>query len=280
MMPTLARRRNGRFGRTLLLLAALVLLAPTLFIFYWMFTTALKPIGEIVAYPPSFLPRQLTLAHLQDVLRHQNIPRYALNSLIISGSTTAIGLVFSLPAAYALVRLHRQASWGLAILGTRMLPGLLALIGWYRLFQVLDLLDTYQAIVLTHLIYAVPLMIWILMGYFEDLDPDLESAALVDGCSRFGAFLRVGVPLVGPGVIVATILVFITSWNDFIRGLIFAGPDKRPLTLAVFRAMSLDELRWGEMMAAAVFVLLPVLLITLFLQRYIVAGLASGGVKG
>ena len=274
---TLQAQRKIKSG--LLLILAVAFLMPTVFYIYWLVSNALKPNGQINQYPPVIIPYSLTLEHLVGFYEKSNIPRLALNSLIISGATTLLGLFFSVPAAYGLVKLKRQATWGMAILATRMLPGLLALIGWYRLFAVVDMLDTYSAIILTHLIYAVPLMTWILVGYFEDMDPDLESAALIDGCSRFQAFRLVGVPLVLPGITVAAILVFVASWNDFIRGLLFAGPDKRPLVMAVFKSIQLEYIYWGEMMAAAFFVLVPVLLVTVLLQKYIVAGLTTGAIK-
>jgi len=263
-----------------LLFLAIIFLLPTFFILYWLVTKAVETTAEINTYPPTLIPQTFTLEHIELVIKKQNIFRYAMNSIIISGSTTLIGIIAGMPAAYGLVHLGKQSSWGLWILITRMLPGLLALIGWYNLFSKLHLLNTYASIVLTHLIYAIPLIIWIMIGYFEEQDPDLEAAALVDGCTKFRAFILVGVPLAGPGMTVSAILVFVYSWNDFIRGLIFAGPDKRPLTMAVYRAMSLESLHWGEMMAAALFVIFPIAIITIFLQKYIIAGLTQGGIKG
>ena len=118
-----------------------------------------------------------------------------------------------------------------------------------------------------------------MIGYFEDTSPDLESAALIDGCSRFQAFLIVCVPIVRPGILVAAILVFVTSWNDFVRPLIFTGPEKRPLVMAVFQAIALQHIDWGLMMTAAFFVLVPVIVVTIILQKHIVAGLSAGAVK-
>ncbi len=263
----------------LLLSVAIILSIPTLFYLYWLVSNALKPTPQINTYPPVLIPRSLTLEHLVDFWKQGNILRLTANSLFISTSTTLIGLFFSLTGAYALVRLNRQTSLGMLILATRMLPGLLALIGWYRLFIIIGLLDTYTAIILTHLIYAVPLMTWILIGYFEDLNPEIGDAALIDGCSRLQVFLRIQVPLVTPGITVASILVFVVAWNDFIRGLIFAGPDKRPLVMAVLKTIQLNQISWGEMMASAFFVLVPIIVVTIVLQKHIVTGLTAGAVK-
>ena len=277
--PTLTLRTKRRIRNGLLLLAAIIFLTPTLFYLYWLVSNTFKPTPQIIAYPPVFIPKSLTFDHLNRFFAETDLLRLTWNSVFISGSTTVLGLLFAVPAAHGMVKLNLTTSWGTAILVSRLLPGMLALIGWYKLFTQLNLIDTYSAIVLTHLIYAVPLMTWIMIGYFEDTSPDLESAALIDGCSRLQAFLIVCVPIVRPGILVAAILVFVTSWNDFVRPLIFTGPEKRPLVMAVFQAIALQHIDWGLMMTAAFFVLVPVIVVTIILQKHIVAGLSAGAVK-
>jgi multiple sugar transport system permease protein len=140
--------------------------------------------------------------------------------------------------------------------------------------------NSYQALVLTHLIIGLPLVIWIMLGFFEDVHPELEDAALIDGCSRFGAFLRVAMPLTRPGMVVAGILAFIFSWNNFIFAVVLAGPRLQTLPVAVFNVLTFEQVNWGPLAAAALLITTPVLILTVMVQRHIIAGLAAGGLKG
>lgn len=279
-MSTIMSFHVKKYLRTwFLLFLSIVILLPTLAIFYWMVTMAFKTTAENTTYPPTLVPRTFTFEHQKTVFQKQDILRHALNSVIISGGTTFIGLLAGVPGAYAIVRLKLQSNLGMGIIAIRMLPGLLTIIGWYRLFHRVGLLNTYAAIILTHLVYAIPLIIWVMVGYFEEQDPDLEQAAFIDGCGQFRSFVLIALPLAIPGMTVSAILIFVLSWNDFLRCLIFAGPDKRPLTMAVFRAMSFESINWGEMMMAALIVILPILFITIVLQRFIIAGMTRGAIK-
>jgi len=142
------------------------------------------------------------------------------------------------------------------------------------------MIDTYLALIVTHLIITMPFAIWIMISFFEDVPVELEEAALIDGCSRLGVFLRVAAPIASPGIIASAILSLIFSWNNFIFSLILSGDKTMTLPVTVFRFMTYEELNWGGVTAAAVLVALPVLLLTFVIQRYLVKGLALGGVKG
>ena len=135
-------------------------------------------------------------------------------------------------------------------------------------------------VAITHLVITVPMIAWVIISYFEDMHPELEEAALVDGCTIWRAFVSVSVPLARPGIAVAAILAFIQSWNNFIFGAVLAGRETRTLPVAVFNAMTYEQLSWGPLAAAALIVTLPTLLLTVFIQRDIVTGLAAGAVKG
>lgn len=259
------------------LLAALIL--PTAFFFFWMITLALKPDVDNTAYPPVFIPSALTLQNFQYVFDNSPFMRFATNSLIVAVGSTGISLLLGVPAAYGIARSRRYGS-ALLILVARMTPALSYLIPWFILFQQLGMSNTYQALILTHLIIGLPLVIWVMLGFFEDVHRELEDAALIDGCSRFGAFMRVAVPLTRPGIAVSGILAFIFSWNNFIFAVVLAGPRLQTLPVAVFNMLTFEQVNWGPLAAAALLISAPVLILTVMVQRNIITGLAAGGLKG
>jgi multiple sugar transport system permease protein len=148
------------------------------------------------------------------------------------------------------------------------------------LFRYLGLNNTLWALIITHLVIGLPITIWVMMGFFEDLHPELEEAALIDGAGIWNAFRDVALPLARPGMIVAAILAFIFSWNNFIFAVVLAGRETRTLPVAVFNVLTFEQLAWGALAAAALIVTLPVLLLTAFVQRQIVVGMTAGGIKG
>jgi multiple sugar transport system permease protein len=166
------------------------------------------------------------------------------------------------------------------VLAARIIPGISYLIPWYILFRNLKMVDTYLALILTHLVVGLPIVIWVMIGFFEDIPPELREAAMIDGCTDYGAFLRVAVPLVKPGVVATGILSFIFSWNNFLFSVILAGRNTRTLPIAVFNMIGYEEINWGPLAAAATLITLPVVILTLIIQRHIVAGLTFGAVKG
>lgn len=255
------------------------LLLPTLFFFFWMISLALKTDADNLSYPPVFLPGELTLKSFVTVIETNRFTRYALNSLIVGLGSTSLALLLGVPAAYGIAKSQRYGA-ALFILVARMTPALSYLIPWFILFQRLGLANTYQALILTHLIIGLPLVIWIMMGFFEDVHPDLEDAAVIDGCSRFGSFLRVAVPLTRPGIAVAAILAFIFSWNNFIFAVVLAGPKLQTLPVAIFNVLTFEQINWGPLGAAALLVTAPVILLAVIVQRNIITGLAAGGLKG
>jgi multiple sugar transport system permease protein len=256
-----------------------LLMAPTVFFFYWMISLSLKTDVESLAYPPVLIPRALTLANYAYVFANSPLPRFAINSVIVAVGSTGLSLLLGIPAGYGIARSRRYGT-ALLILVARMTPALSYLIPWFLLFQELGLANTYQALILTHLIIGLPLVIWVMIGFFEGVPLELEDAALIDGCSRFGSFLRVAVPLTRPGIVVSGILAFIFSWNNFIFAVVLAGPRLQTLPVAVFSMMSFEQTNWGPLAAAALLITAPVLILTMTVQRDIVAGLAAGGMKG
>jgi len=267
------------FGRLLFGLFVVLLLLPTLFFFFWMASLSVKPDADNLAYPPVFIPSGLTSDNYRSVFENSPFGRYALNSLIVAVGSTSLSLLLGVPAAYGIARSARYGT-ALFILVARMTPALSYLIPWFILFQSLGLANTYLALILTHLIIGLPLIIWIMVGFFEDVHRDLEDAAVIDGCSRFGSFLRVAVPLTRPGIAVSGILAFIFSWNNFIFAVVLAGPRLQTLPVAIFNVLTFEQINWGPLAAAALLVTTPVLILAMMVQRHIITGLAAGGLKG
>jgi multiple sugar transport system permease protein len=255
-----------------------VVLIVMLFPFIWMILTAFRNQAQNTSPVPVwlFVP---TLENFQAVIVGQNFLKFTMNSFIVAAAATGLGLVLGLPAAYAIARfrLRGLAAW---VLVSRIIPYITFLLPWFLVFTQLRLTGTYAALILTHLIITLPMIIWVMIAFFEDIPVELEEAALVDGLTRFGAFRRIAVPLVAPGVATATILSFIYSWNQFLFSLILAGPDTKTVPVAVFNFISYGSINFGGIAAAAVLITLPVVVLALFVQRHILRGLTGGGVKG
>ena len=260
---------------------ALVILfmLPTVFVFYWMITLSLKPQVEAAGYPPSFFRFSVTFKGYADVFAKNPFLLYTWNSLVVATGCTLLALIVGLPCAYSIAH-WRQRGLALSILVARIIPGISYLIPWYILFRNLKMVDTYQALILTHLVVGLPIVIWVMIGFFEDIPGELREAALIDGCTDYGAFWRVAVPLVKPGVVATGILSFIFSWNNFLFSVILAGRNTRTLPIAVFNMIGYEEINWGPLAAAATMITLPVIILTLIIQRHIVTGLTFGAVKG
>jgi multiple sugar transport system permease protein len=271
--------RRGIARRIGFWLAIVVLLSPVVFVFLWMLSLSLKPNVENTAYPPIFIPRQPTLDHFREVFTNSPFGLYAFNSLAVATVSTALSLLVGVPAGYGIAKAR---AYGLAafVLVSRMTPGLSFLIPWFMLFRFLGLNNTLWALIITHLVIGLPITIWVMMGFFEDLHPEIEEAALVDGAGIWAAFRDVALPLARPGMVVAAILSFIFSWNNFIFAVVLAGRETRTLPVAVFNVLTFEQLAWGALAAAALVVTLPVLVLTAFVQRQIIVGMTAGGIKG
>jgi len=273
------RRRLVRAGDALLFYGTLAaLLVFFLFTLVWMILSSLKTNVQITAYPPVWLFRP-TLQNYVDVFTRNPFFAYMVNSTAIALASVGIGLLCGLPAAYSLAR-HRQTALGFLVLTVRILPGIAFLVPLFVIYRQLGLINTHAGIILTHVIVVLPLVIWIMAGFFEDVPRELEEAAMLDGCSRVGTFLRIVLPLSRPGIVAATILSFIASWNNFIFVLILGGKDTITLPMAVYSFVSFEDVNWGGLTAAATIITLPILALTLLVQRHLTRGLTMGAIRG
>lgn len=254
-----------------------VILALFAFPYVWMVINSFKTTEEINTYPPVLLFRP-TLRNLVSVFGETPFVRYAANSAVVTAGAVILGLAVSLPAAYGVARYgrHRLA---VGILVWRMFPGISFLVPWFIAYRALGLLDTYVGLVAAHLVITVPLITWIMLGFFEDIPVEIEEAATIDGCSPLGVFWRVALPLARPGVMSAATLALIFTWNHFLFPLILAGERTRTLPVVVYNFMTFDELNLGGVYASATLITIPIVLVVLLGQRHLVSGLTAGGLK-
>lgn len=268
------------FARNVALgLAVIVAVSPAILFFLWMLSLSLKYEIDNAASPPVFIPNVWAWSNYQDAVGSKNFLIYFRNSILITGAATLIALLVGVPAAYGIARM-RATKAAVIILIARMTPGLSFLIPLFLLFQWLGLLGTLWPQIIIHLVLTVPIVIWIMIGYFETTPIELEDAALIDGASRWQVFRHIAMPIARPGITVAFILSVIFSWNNFVFGVVLAGRETRTLPVAVYNLLSFDQIAWGPLAAAAIMVTLPVMLLTVFAQRQIIAGLTAGAVKG
>lgn len=258
------------------IVVALVII-PFLFPLVWMLLSSLKVQGDITRIPPvwNFTP---TMQHYRAVFADHDFARYIFNSAVIALGSTVFSLILGLPAAYSIAR-FQQTKFSLGILIARIAPGITFLIPWFMLFSRLRMVDTYTSMILAHMLVGLPFIVWVMTPFFEGLPVELEQAAMIDGASQAGAFFRVLLPLTGPGVITSSILAFVFSWNNFMFGVVLTGAKTKTLPVAVFNFMAYSEINWGGLMAAAVVITAPVIVIALVAQKYIIQGLTTGAVK-
>jgi multiple sugar transport system permease protein len=256
-----------------------VIVSPAILVFVWMLSLSLKNEIDNTSYPPVLIPTEWAWRNYALVFEQNPFLLYTWNSIVVSGTATLAALLLGVPAGYGLAK-ARASGIAVLVLISRMTPGLSYLIPLFILFRMIGLTGTLIPVIVTHLVITVPIVVWVMMSFYESLPRELEEAALIDGATLWQAFQKVALPLSRPGVTVAAILSFIFSWNNFIFGVVLAGRETRTLPVAVYNALSFEQVSWGPLAAAALIVTLPVLVLTVFVQREIVGGLAAGAVKG
>ena len=261
----------------------LVMLVWTLVPFYWMIATSLKADREIYGFEATLVPHHPTLAAYVRLFQQTPFLKYVRNSTIIAVSTTAVSLVFGCLGAYALARLRfrgrRLIARGLVF--TYLVPPSLLFIPLFAMMSALSLADMHQGLILAYIGFTVPFCTWLLMGYFRSVPLELEEAALVDGCTRLGALIRVVLPMSLPALAVVAFFSFTQAWNEFLYANVFVNSvEVRTITTGLTMFIIEDVFFWGPMMGAAFLSALPPLVVYLIFQRWVVKGLTLGAVKG
>ena len=274
-------RRRKLIGSIFAYAALLVLLILFLFPLLWIVGLSLKTRMQVFASPPLFIWTP-TLQNYATMLSTGEFQTAFINSLLISIEAVILSIAVGVPAAYAFARFRftGHSPLFMALLVMRMLPPIAVLVPMYVLFSKLGLAHTRFSVVLAYTTFSLPLVVWIMRGFFEELPRELEESAWVDGASRFAAFRMVVLPLVRPGLVAATILTLLLAWNDFIFAAVLTTDATRTLPVLMASFSGDVGVDWGAMTASCVLVVLPVLLFSFAAQRHLVAGLSSGAVKG
>jgi multiple sugar transport system permease protein len=248
----------------------------------WLVLTSFRPLLEITSPRLILLPRDPTLQNYIDVFTRYKTTDYLTNSIIVSLGVVVTNLIIGPPAAYALARFRFRGERIILamIIVFRMIPVVTAMIPLFIVFSLLGLLNSYAGLIVAHTAFKLPVTIWVLRGFFVDVPKELDDSARVDGCSTFGTFFRIALPLVKPGLAAAGVLAFLWTWNDLIVTLILSTGDRTVmLPLGLTKFVLEYGLDWGPMTAAGVIVFLPTLFFIFVAERYLVGGLTLGGVK-
>ena len=244
----------------------------------WMAASSLKHSYEVTRYPPVlwFTP---TLQNFRGLFTAVPFFDYFLNSVVVTFGSTVLGLLLAVPAAFA-ISWHRTAWPATLVLFTRMAPGTLFVLPWFVLFTSFGLVGTHAVLILTHTVVTMPLILWVLLPHFDAVPRSLFESAFIDGCRQLGCLWRVAVPLVVPGITVASILAAIASWNFFLFALVLGSIDTKTLIVLSFNFVGEGSTDWGRLMAAAVIISAPPILMIFAAARGLIGGLTTGAVKG
>lgn len=276
----ISQRRKFYLRSILVYFAIAVVLCAALFPIVWTISTSFKTEREYFTYPPVWIPRYPTLDNYHYIFFAAGLS-FLKNSLIISSFSTLLVLAISIPAAYGIARLKvGGANLSFWILSQRMLPPIAVILPLFLMFKELKLVDTHLGLILVYSTFNISFGVWLLIGFIEEFPKDIEEAAMVDGCSRGGALMRIVLPLIAPGIVVTAIFCFIFSWNEFLFALILTRRVAETVTVELSHYLSSEsQMLWGPMAALMIVVTIPILIMALSIQKYLVKGLTFGAIK-
>jgi len=280
----MARRGSLPIPMTLFTWGVLILLLGlVLFPFYWILNTSLKTTAQIQRTEGIYVPRPFTLEHYRDLFRTTHFTDWLQNSATAAVGTTLLTILISSLAAYSISRLTYPGRRVLAtwVMITYLIPPSLLFIPLYTILRQLQLVNTLWALLVSYPTFTVPFCTWLLMGFFKSIPAELEDAALVDGATRIQAFLRIILPLSAPGILAAALFSFTLAWNEFLYALIFVQKvELKTVPVGLNDLLFGDIFLWGQLMAAATVTTLPVVILYIYLHRYMIEGAVAGAVKG
>ncbi len=261
-----------------------------LFPVFWVATMAFKSHEDILTWPPKFIfkPTLENFKNITTAIRKYRVGAVSSdflkgfsNSLLITTSALLLSLITGIPAAYALGRFRFKGRDDIAFtfLSFRFAPELLVIIPIYLIFQQIGLYDTYFGLIWVYQLITMPMVIWILRSYFEDISVELEQASLVDGFPPLRTFWRIILPMAKPGIAAASLLAFIYAWNNFIFAMILGSSKVQPVTVSALKFITAEKLRYGDIAAACILAAIPIFILSVYAQRYMVRGLSLGAVK-
>ena len=254
-----------------------------LFPLAWMVSTSLKVFEETYVTPPTWWPAHPTLRAYGTIWSIQSFSTYFINSSIVAGITTVVSLVLASLAGYGFSRFRFPGAGSLMgfILATQMFPGVMLVIPYFLMSSKAGFFNSYQILIIAYTSFALPFCVWMLKGFFDRVPRELDEAALIDGASRFGAFVRVSLPLAMPGIVATAIFSFLVAWNEFLFAVaLTSSPQMYLLTVGIASNIGQFRIQWNDLMAGAVVATVPIILLYSVLERYLVEGLTAGAVKG
>jgi multiple sugar transport system permease protein len=269
-------------GKRVAIIVTIILLLVMLFPFFVMISTMLKPSTEIYISPPYWLPQDATVQNLLNVWGEYGLLTFFRASAVVALGTMALNIVISVPAAYAVARL-RFLGRKIALymfLAIQMFSPVVIVISLFKIFINLHLIDTWMSLILADTVFTMTFTIWMMTGYFRSIPVEIEESAMIDGCTRVQTITRIMLPIAGPGLVTAMIYTFIWAWNEFLFPLAFIKSQRlMPLTLGLYQFLGRWSTQWELLSAAALWAIIPVLILFYLIEKRLVAGLAAGAVK-
>lgn len=275
-------RRAARRRNVVLVSAATVLLLVWVFPLLWAVLVSLKSESEVLAYPPSVVFEPMAQNYRDALFGGFSIVPSLVTSTIVAAATTFLTIVLAVPTSYAFARLRLPAkkSLGFYTLATQMVPPVGLVIPYFLILNRVGWLDTYQGMIIVYLTFSLPFAIWLMVSYMEDIPLEMEEAAFLDKASRLQTLWHIIIPQVRGGIAVTVIFVFLNAWNEFLFAVQLGGNTVRPVTVAMYNFVSVEQTLWAKLAAAALIAMLPVVIIGIAAQKQIVKGLTVGAVKG
>jgi N,N'-diacetylchitobiose transport system permease protein len=282
--PVVAPRNVRRVVRRVLLnLTGLLVFALMVFPVYWMVATAFKPGHDILSVTPKWIPSPATLDNFREAINRPYFWDVVRNSLIVVSVVIALAMAVALLAAFAIAKFdfYGRRAFIVIVIAVQMVPLNALIIPLYLLLSRAHQVDKLSGVIVTYLTFVLPFTIWTLRGFLIGIPRELEEAAMVDGCTRFGAFRRILLPLIAPGLVATSIFAFIQAWNEFIMAyVLLSKPEKQTLTVWLAAFTTQRGTDWGPLMAGATLTALPVVVFFLLVHRRVAFGLTAGAVKG
>jgi multiple sugar transport system permease protein len=270
-------------SKTIVLFAAFIVVVNGFFPALWILFTSLKTEGELLKFPITYIPRDPTLVNYYQAFTEKPLHLFLFNSIVVAGSSTIITVIVSALAAYALTRLRmprRNLIMGV-LMAVSMFPLISLIVPLFQVMRELGLLNTYLSLILPYTVLSLPVCTLVMASFFQDISPDLEAAAMVDGCTRVQALFKIVLPLAAPGVFTAAILAFVNAWDEFLLALTFLSRETmRTLSVGITLYQGEFAFPWPLISAALIVAIVPVCILIAIFQERVVGGLTAGGVKG
>lgn len=276
------RSKNSRIKSVSLSLIGIIVAFLFIFPYVTMLSTALKPKSDITDMPPTYFPKIYEWGNFIKVFQEIPFGMYMRNTLVISIATMIIGIIVAVPAAYYVARnnFRLRTPFLLLVLITQMFSPTSLLIGIYRELSIFNLVNTYQGLILVNVSFNLAFSVWILSSFFKSIPVEIEEAAFIDGASRFQTFRKISLPLAAPGIVTTAIFTFIAAWNEYVVAYTLASsPEKQPFSVGLSLLTGLYEVKWNFLFAGSLIAIIPIIILFISIEKYLVGGLTAGSVK-